>query len=368
MPETTSPKYLESMIAKTTIWCSLCTLPLTALEPLIAHIDIDSQYNTNSQAWTWRLLADNVVKQPELSYMPGRDIVSGSTSARTGERHTRPASSTWDFMGTAAGQNVWIYTQSNNGYSWLGFADTQNIFTQSLQIRLAGVEGPPDGHFSLYFTTPSPQVYMRTSDGISSTDVFPKPLAHNHINWAFTRKGMWRVRLTVNGFIGSGNSQPTTTSPEVPLYFAIGHRAQWRANHYSHSTVMNEAIASDFADADADGMVNLLEYAFGGNPTIASALSTEHGGPLQPMVQIAQNGPDRFLEIQFYRRRAGTQPIEAGYEAQFSSSLAPADWLTQTITLTPETINPQWERVTVRDSQPLTAQSKRFARIRITPI
>ncbi|HBE22920.1 MAG TPA: hypothetical protein DDW21_05670 [Verrucomicrobiales bacterium] len=347
---------------------SLLSLPCLALEPIIGHIDIDPSYNTTTQLWTWRLLDDDVAKNPEQSFMPGRDIVSGPSNARTGERYTRPASSTWDFIGTAAGQNVWIYTQSTNGYSWLGFADAQNIFTQPLQLRLAGVDGPPGGHFSLYFTTPSPQFYMSTSDGISSTDVFPKPLEHNHINWAFTRKGMWRVRLTVNGFIGSGTSQPTTTSQEVPLYFAIGHRAQWRANHYSHSTVMNEAIASDFVDADGDGMVNLLEYAFGGNPTIASALSTEHGGPLQPALRITQNGPDRFMEIQFYRRRAGTQPIEASYEAQFSSSLAHADWQTQTITLTPETINPQWERVTVRDSQPLTARSKRFARIRITPL
>jgi hypothetical protein len=357
------------MIVKTTIIVSLLALPLAALEPLIAHIDIDSQYNTTSQLWTWRLIADGVEKQPELSYMPGRDIVSGPSnpvSARTGERHTRPASSAWDFMGVSAAQNVWIYTQLNNNYAWLGFYDSQTMFTQQLSLKLVGVDGPIGGDFSLYNS--STAVFMKTVDGISSADIFPKPLSHSHINWAFSRKGMWRVRLTISGFIGSGSSQPTAVSSEVPLYFAIGHRAQWRANYYLHSNVMDEAIAGDSADADGDGMVNLLEYAFGGNPTIASSVSAEHGGALQPSVNIVNDGTNQFLEIQFYRRRTGTQPIEASYEAQFSSSLVPSDWQAQAVLLPAQTINANWEKVTVRDNQPLSVTSKRFARVSVSAL
>jgi hypothetical protein len=343
---------------------SLLSLPCLALEPIIGHIDIDPNYNTTTQLWTWRLLADGVAKNPEQSFMPGRDLPAGTSTNRTGERHVRPASSAWDFMGVAAGQNVWIYTQSNNGYSWLGFADAQYIFTQPLQVRLAGVDGPPDGHFSLYFTTPTPQVHMRTNDGITSADVYSKPTSHSHINWAFSKKGMWRVRLTINGFIGNGTSQPTTTSQEMPLYFAIGHRAQWRATHFSHSTVMNDAIASDFADADGDGMVNLLEYAFGGNPTIPSTVSTEHGGTIQPTMNIATSGNNQYLEIRYYRR-LNTQPVEASYQAQFSSSLAEVNWQTQTLVQQITPINAQWELVTVRDSQPISSHTKRFARIKV---
>lgn len=354
------------MIAKSYLISLWLTVPATALEPLIAHIDINSPYNTTSQTWTWQLIADGVQKNPLLSYMPGRDLPAGSTSARTGERHIRPASSVWDFMGVASGQPVWIYTQLDNNYAWLGFADTQNIFSQPLLVQLVGVEGPAGGHFSLY--SGSSSVFMRTNDGISSNDVYTRPLNHSHVNWAFSHKGMWRVRLNVRGFIGSGTQNPTTVSPEVPLYFAIGHRAQWRASHFAHETVMSEILASDTADADGDGLMNLLEYAFGGAPQVASQVSTEHGGPLMPSVSLAHAGGQSFLEIRYYRRRAGTQPIEATYEAQFSNSLDPSSWQTQTSIQATQIINTQWELLTIRDTQPLSSQSTRFARVKVTAL
>jgi surface-anchored protein len=344
---------------------SLLSLPSLALEPIIGHIDIDPSYNTTTQLWTWQLLADGVAKNPEQSFMPGRDLPAGTSVNRTGERHVRPASSAWDFMGISAGENVWIYTQLNNQYAWLGFHDPQTIFTQALQVKLAGVDGPPGGHFSLYNT--STAVFMKTSDGITSADVFPKPLSHNHINWAFSKKGMWRVRLTIQGYVGAGSSNPTTSSQEVPLYFAIGHRAQWRATHFSHSTVMNDAIAADLADGDDDGIVNLHEYAFGGHPTIPSAVSTEHGGTIQPTMNIATSGNNQYLEIRYYRR-LNTQPVEASYQAQFSSSLAEVNWQTQTIVQQITPINAQWELVTVRDSQPISSHTKRFARIKVSAL
>ena len=354
------------MIAKSYLTSLLLTVPTIALEPLNAHIDIDSQYNTTAQTWTWQLIADGVQKNPLLSYMPGRDIAAGSTTARTGERHLRPSSSVWDFMGVASGQSVWIYTQMDNNYAWLGFADTQNIFSQALQVQLVGVDGPARGYFSLYTTSSS--VFMRTNDGISSSDVYARPLNHSHVNWAFSQKGMWRVRMNVRGFIGSGTSNPTTVSPEVPLYFAIGHRAQWRANHFTHATVMHESIAGDLADADGDGVINLLEYAFGGNPNVGSLQSTEHGGPLLPGVSVAQTGGQSYLEISFYHRRTGTQPIEAAYDAQFSHTLQAGAWQTQSTVFSTRTINTNWELVTVRDAQPLSAHPARFARIRVTAL
>ena len=354
------------MIAKTYLPGLLLIAPAAALEPLIAHIDIDSQYHTHSQTWTWQLISDGVQKNPWLSYMPGRDLPAGTTSSRTGERHTRPTASAWDFLGVASGQPVWIYTSLDNNYAWLGFADTQSTFTQPLQVRLVGVDGPSGGHFSLYNT--SSTVFMRTSDGISSSDLYVRPLSHSHVNWAFSHKGMWRVRLNVRGFLGSGTQNPTSVSQEVPLYFAIGHRAQWRANHFSHETVMNESLAGDMADEDRDGIVNLLEYAFGGSPNTSSMLSTEHGGPLLPRVSMTHATGQSYLEIRYYRRRVGTQPIEATYEAQFANTLEPMSWQTQTLNLSTQTINAQWELVTVRDAQPLSSHPTRFARVKVTAL
>ncbi len=338
---------------------------LYGLEALVAHIDIDSQYNSSTQAWNWVLIADGVQKQPEHSYMPGRDLPAGSSSNRTGERHTRPTSGVWDFLGMAAREPVWIYTQLNNQYAWLGFHDTEAQFSVPQQVTLTAVEGPAGGHFSLYNS--SSAVYFKTTDGITTADLFEKPLSHNHINWAFSKRGMWCVKLRVSGYLGPGLTNPTPVSQEVPLYFAIGQRAQWRANYYQHSNVMNEAVAGELADTDRDGVVNLLEYAFGGNPTIASQVSADHGGTLVPSVAIASVGAQRFLEIRFYRR-THSQPIEVGYEAQFSNSLHDADWQTQPMIQSVQSVDANWELVTVRDQEPISAQMKRFARVKVSAL
>ena len=334
-----------------------------ALEPLIAHIDIDPRFDVATNQWTWKLIANGVDKNPELSYMPGRDLPSGPTAARTGERHVRPTSSAWDFLGVASGQNVWIFTQLNNHYAWLGFHDTQLSFTQALQIRLHSVEGPAGGVFSLYNTSTS--VLLNSIDGISSADVFSKPQSHAHMNWAFSKKGMWRISLTVQGFLGSNQSNPSAISAPVPLYFAIGDRAQWRASQFTGDQVMNDELAGDLADPDSDGICNLLEYAFGGNPLSSSQSSVEHFGPILPKVSITEVGLERFMQIQFYRRISSSNP-EASYNVEWNSSLQPETWHTGGVIVSTSSISSKWELVVVRDSQSISQATNRFVRVRVT--
>lgn len=347
------------------LFCLLLTSRAAALESLVAHIDIDGKYLTDTQMWQWTLIANGIVKQPEQCFMPGRDLPAGISSNRTGERHTRPASAAWDFLGVDAGQNVWIYTQLNNQYAWLGFHDTQSLFTLPQQVKLVGVDGPAGGHFSLYNS--SSAFFFKTTDGINESDLYEKPLSHNHINWAFSKKGIWRVRLKVAGYLGPSATNATPVSQEIPLYFAIGHRAQWRATYYNHSNVMNDQVAGELADADGDGLVNLLEYAFGGNPQDAGAQGAEHGGLLRPTVRFVNDSDMRFLEIRYYRR-LDEQPVEVVYEPQFSSSLEENSWSVQGANEVVTPVNAHWESVTVRDAVAISTSGKRFARVKVTAV
>ncbi len=353
------------MKMKKLVMALVLNTPMLALEPLIAHIDIDPRYQVAGDQWTWKLIADGIDKDPALHYMPGRDLPAGTTGNRTGERHVRPASSAWGFLGVASGDPVWIYTQLNNQYAWLGFHDTQVSFPQPVRVYLHSVEGPSGGVFSLY--TSSSAVLLKTIDGIDAQDCFDKPMNHSHMNWAFSRKGMWRVNLKVQGFLGAGMTSPTSLSPVVPLHFAIGHRSQWRAKNFEAVDVMNESISGDQADADGDGYSNLLEYAIGGNPRMISEASSERPGPLMPQQNLFFIGGDRYLQFEYYRRSSADSP-EASYSVEWADSLHNHPWTTDGIVVSTTPVNAQWEKVIVRDRKKMSDSTKRFVRLRISSL
>lgn len=84
----------------------------------------------------------------------------------------------------------------------------------------------------------------------------------------------------------------------------------WRYTHFSNTK--NSHAAADLNDFDNDGMSNLLEFAFGLNPTLAS-------GMLLPQPQLSGgNFLFDFIEP------AGISGIT--YGAEWSSTLQPIDW------------------------------------------
>ena len=78
------------------------------------------------------------------------------------------------------------------------------------------------------------------------------------------------TNITIGGSNSAGtNSGPlvlTVTSAPVPVPFA-----DWRSANFGASA-LNPAIAGDLADADGDGVANLLEYATGTDPFVADVL------------------------------------------------------------------------------------------------
>lgn len=276
-----------------------------------------------------------------------------------GVRNFRPAHPKWDFLGMAAGEAVWIFQDSSS--SSAGFASTQLELSGNLKITLVGVDGPTGGHFSM-FSGLTPDIHMQTLNGIGPDDVFSKPPQHSHVNWAFSRKGLWIVRLKAQGTLASTGAL-TPPSPATRIVFAIGDYARWKASNFDLAALSDPAISGDDADPDGDAWCNLMEYALGGNPRVSSAFRQNDGQALAPrLLPPATTGEP--WKICYYRRISANES-ELSYQIESSSSLAATSWTLET--QAPEVLSSDgtWELVGV--SLPDSAPA-RFFRLKISLI
>lgn len=332
----------------------------TGLEPLAGHWDITPTFDESTQEWTWTIADGPTEKTPESSYFPAFD---GDYFSGEGERLARPEGSEWDFFGVPAGEPIWIFPETTTYLTQTepGMGDTQNnvAFSGNLQVSLAGVDGPNGGHFSL---SDNGGTYMATSDGIDSSDVLSKPDSHSHFNWVFTRKGMWRVRLQVVGYLEPGETDPTPTSSEAPLHFAIGGVARWRASNFDAPAVMDEAVAGAEADPDGDRLPNLIEYSLGGDPNDRSATASAHGGRVPPESELDSGR----LTLSFHRAISPAADHGITTVVEWSDTLA-GPWISGGTEVAVAPVDSDWEKVTIRDAAPVP-RAHRFARIRVTEL
>jgi surface-anchored protein len=330
-----------------------------ALEPAVGHLEIDPIYDPATSTWEWRSqwFDDDLNERDDLIenlYFRGRD-----TAPSQGIRRDRPADSKWDFLGVPAGAPVWIFA-ANQAIS-PGFATTPPNLSGNLTFTLDRIDGPQGGVFSMY-TGSAPTIHIRTDNGIGSSDVFQKPLQHTHVNWAFSKKGLWIIHLKVQGTLAA-TDQPTAESAPQPLVFAIGDYANWKASHFTLAELLEPNISGDHADPDGDGWSNLLEYALGGHPRIASATRIDDGQPLAPRL-IAPTTPGDTWHLHFHRRMTG-ETAEIAYATETSPTLAADSWTSQKAV--PEILSTHgtWQQVRVpldfAEPQPPSA----FARLKI---
>ena len=125
------------------------------------------------------------------------------------------------------------------------------------------------------------------------------------------------------------------------------------ATYFTSQQLADPTITGDLADPDHDGIGNLLEYAFGLDPTRADVSSL-------PVVSM-QNG---YLTISFIQRVA---PTDLTYTVEVSGDMntwnSGSSYTTQ---VSATAINSATQRVVVRDDTLDTAASKRFIRVRVT--
>jgi hypothetical protein len=83
-----------------------------------------------------------------------------------------------------------------------------------------------------------------------------------------------------------------------------GTFGDWELNHFSAAQINTPATSSPFADPDGDGVINLQEFAVGGNPLVKDATNAAMTGVLLPgnlvgvKYQVTNNLGDISLQYQ----------------------------------------------------------------------
>ncbi|MEY4569939.1 MAG: hypothetical protein RLZZ398_1378 [Verrucomicrobiota bacterium] len=141
---------------------------------------------------------------------------------------------------------------------------------------------------------------------------------------------------------------------------AVTYRDSYQQWAFDHD--VSGANESQLADEDGDGVAQLLEYAFNLDPAKAdSALyhpTTQPSSGLPRMMVVPTDPAGQQLVLQYLRRKA---VLGLSYTPQFSSTLD--DFTPAVGSPVVETINADWERVTIGDSG---SGSARFGRVVIT--
>jgi len=366
------------------VFCVALVASTSAAEILTSHADIRFDYLTANGTWDCHVQYGGSIEEPaveadpESVAFPVRDLPSSGA----GDRYAQPGSASFSFTGTPAGQPLWILPQSDRGYTWPGFDNAQVAGTflsyqpsdsrtttaarwWKISLVSVGYSGASSGspHFSLWTTGAggAPTVWMATSDGIASTDCYyTTENSHSHLNWGFTKLGVYRITLRPSAFLANGS---LVENGDHTLTFAVGTLATWRATHFSGPEIVDEDIGVPLADPDGDGAANLIEYAFNTDPNVPSSapLTPGSGTSGLPAVLLENIGGTDRLTIDFVRRKSASNP-QITYHPEFSGDLATGSWVAgQALSVT--SIDSNWERVKVVDSQP--AGTRRFARVRI---
>jgi hypothetical protein len=117
------------------------------------------------------------------------------------------------------------------------------------------------------------------------------------------------------------------------------------------------------SDADLDTVINLFEYACNLDMTTNDyhVLVAGSGTSGLPTYQIAPTNSYQTLELEYLRRRGAS---DLQYVPEFTGDLVSNNWsagLSETVA----TIDSDWERVTVQDTETTETSTNRFGRVRI---
>ncbi len=320
------------------------------------HMDFRLQYNPAAEG-TNRL---DII----LGYDTGVDhftatnqqvFIVGNTNAKL----TIPANANYAFLGSP-GAPVWILPQSQNiTLPYLGTSAEDiplGVFNGPLNFELISVEGP--GNFFAWANSGAgqpPTVKFISTNGVVSTQynvMNPLTGSHEHYNWGFSTNGLYRITFRVTGQrIGESTN---IIGKEVAWAFQILPLRPWEnwvSTNWLPATATN--IAGAGADPDGDGIVNLLEYAFGNDPNFALHTNA-------PAVTFVNDSGTNYGALRYVH---ATNATDLTLDVRASSTLNGfIESLTNTVSIV---TNGNTETVTVRDSISREQATNRFYQLRV---
>lgn len=274
---------------------------------------------------------------------------SGTTwTARDSSRNWRSVASSVDGIKLVAAVNGGqLYTSSNSGVTWTARMTDSNRYWSSVASSADGTKllAAVTGGGQLYTSIDSGMTWTargsnRWWKSVASSADGAKLVAAVDGGQIYTSVGMVPlISYTAPASVGpqsftfqvqdDGLSNNLDLSPNTITFNVITPVEHWRQIHFGSS--LNIGTAADTGDFDGDGVVNLLEFAFGTGPsslgsgraslnwngTFASASLGSTGQPVAA-VQSGGSGPEyRALFI----RRTDYATAGLNYTVQFSSDL-----------------------------------------------
>lgn len=186
--------------------------------------------------------------------------------------------------------------------------------------------------------------------------VFSNPVSGT-TNATTSTAGSYCLRITAN------DGSITTFADVAASFEASGGIDSWRMLHFG--TTLNEGNAADGAVLTRDGLANLLKYVLGLDPNVDYSNS-----PLAPKGQVENLGADDRLTFTFTRDTAVT---DATLSVEVINDLASPTWTTidplnpaNQVEVLENTPSAGLQTITVKDTQPVTANAKRFMRLKVT--
>ncbi len=197
-------------------------------------------------------------------------------------------------------------------------------------------------------------------DGTVTDDNFPTPISLT-TQWSqrsgpgtliFGNPGLVDTTATVTAggsYVARLQADDTsaTTFRDIAFNAYLNPFQVWQAQNWSPA--LTDPAAGEHWDADYDGQVNLLEYAFGTAPNLAS------GTPVTYSQTVV--GSDTFLRISVPKNPAATDVTITAEACSDMQSWTSAGLVVETNTST---------LLVVRDHIPITPGSRRFMRVRVT--
>jgi hypothetical protein len=165
------------------------------------------------------------------------------------------------------------------------------------------------------------------------------------------------VAVNDNGHSGTGGAK--TDSETITIQIASGSSLDlWRESYFTAADLEDPAreatVWGELADPDNDGRHNLMEFALGLHP-----LGSEPQ-ELAFVTAVVTSGGNQYLTLTFNSRI--NEPL-IQYIPEVSADNTTWSATTQRTASTP--VNAVFERVTYRDSVPITSEAARFIRLRV---
>lgn len=153
-----------------------------------------------------------------------------------------PDDSTYSFIGENPGTKLYVIPQTQNpDVVWLGWNTQEggvlNELDRGANLSLEAVSGPGKLHVYLENGNNAPQQLWDSTKGYPQ-NTWIETNAHTHVNWVFSKPGIYHVKLTFSGKLKNGRAVSDTRV----LNFAVGE-----------GTDPNAALSEASDDSDDQG-------------------------------------------------------------------------------------------------------------------